>query len=92
MILEDLRNELKKSIDEKIDAATIEQDNKKINISYVREKLKAAIEDKKTNRSDVSRSTGLGYITIINVLNEDYEFEVKLSTLKKIEDYLNALA
>ncbi len=91
MILENLRQELKKSIDEKIDSAVREQENGKLNVALVRTKLKEAIADKRTKRSEVARATGLGYITIINVLNENYEFEVKLSTLQKIEDFLNAL-
>lgn len=91
MSLEKLREELKNSVDEKINNAINEAELNKINTDSVRKKLLAAVEDKKTNRSEVARVTGLGYITIINVLNEGYEFEVKASTLQKIEDYLNAL-
>lgn len=92
MGFEELRAELKKSIDEKIDTAISEHEQNKTDIDIIRSNLLEAIADKKTNRSEVSRVTGLGYITIINVLNPDYKFEVKQSTLQKIQKYLDDMA
>lgn len=43
---------------------------------------------KKCNLADVSRVTGLGYVTVYNLANE-ISTDCKVSTLIKIENYLN---
>lgn len=60
-----------------------------MDIIKTRARLQKLIDSKETNRSMVSRQTGLGYITIINVLDIDYPFEVKASTLRKINQCLD---
>lgn len=63
-----------------------------MDIINIRAKVKQLLETKKIKRTDIARHTGLGYITIINILKDDYTFEVKASTLRKIDKYLNAIS
>ena len=60
-------------------------------IEKIRARLQKLIDEKKTNKSKASHGTGLGYFTIRNVLDINYKFEAKASTLKKIETYLDEI-
>lgn len=60
-------------------------------IEKIRARLQKLIDEKKTNKSRASIGTGLGYFTIVNVLDENYQFEVKASTLRKIKTFLDEI-
>lgn len=60
-------------------------------VTKIRARLQKLIDEKKTNKSRASIGTGLGYFTIRNVLDENYQFEVKASTLRKIKTYIEEI-
>ena len=61
-------------------------------LQKIRKQLQELIDSKTINRMDVARGANLGYFTIRNILDENYEFEVKQNTLRKVKEYLDALA
>lgn len=61
-------------------------------LEKIRKQLQELIDSKTINRMDVARGANLGYFTVRNILDENYEFEVKQNTLRKVKEYLDALA
>lgn len=61
-------------------------------IEKLRTQIKEMIASKKTNKMKLSISAEVGYYTINNILNENYEFEIKQNTLDKVERAINALS
>ena len=61
-------------------------------IKKLREQIKNMISSKKTNKMKLSISAEVGYYTINNILNENYEFEIKQNTLDKVERAINDLS
>ena len=61
-------------------------------LEKIRKQLQELIDSKVISRMDVARGANLGYFTVRNILDENYEFEVKQNTLRKVKEYLDALA
>ena len=60
-------------------------------LKEIREKLNEIIDSKKRTQLQIAYESGLGYQTIRNILSTKYRFVIKQTTLKKVEDYINAL-
>ena len=51
------------------------------------EKLDTIMSEKKINKSELANGSGVPYTTIVGLYKKGYE-NVKLSTLKKLSDFL----
>lgn len=60
-------------------------------LQKIRKQLQELIDSKTINRMDVARGANIGYFTVRNILDEDYKFEVKQNTLRKVSEYLKTL-
>ena len=60
-------------------------------LQKIRKQLQELIDSKTINRMDVARGANLGYFTVRNILDKNYEFEVKQNTLRKVSEYLKTL-